>query len=246
MLVDRKRYKELIKEDGNVQLKGGNAVVEIVSSPNIAEGKACNLYVYSNGIYLDISFKEKEYIDIKTLSAVDKYNKTIELRFRGDESLAFKFSTKKTMLKIYDLFDSILKARSNRISLDESIKIKKELVNEQMELEKEIVRQRKLKDKEELKASWEDVKTTWNQCPLKDILEKKTNDIEDDDNDNVARCPKCGSTSLTANKKGFSATKGVIGLAVSPLVGAVVGSTGKNKVIVTCLKCGHQWKAGKK
>ena len=23
-------------------------------------------------------------------------------------------------------------------------------------------------------------------------------------------------------------------------------STGKNKVIVTCLKCGHQWKAGKK
>ena len=242
MLVDRKRYKELIKEDGNVQLKGGNAVVEIVSSPNIAEGKACNLYVYSNGIYLDISFKEKEYIDIKTLSAVDKYNKTIELRFRGDESLAFKFSTKKTMLKIYDLFDSILKARSNRISLEESIKIKKELVNEQKELEKEIVRQRKLKDKEELKASWEDVKTTWNQCPLKDILEKKPNDIED----NVACCPKCGSTSLTANKKGFSVTKGVIGLAVSPLAGAVVGSTGKNKVIVTCLKCGHQWKAGKK
>ena len=65
-------------------------------------------------------------------------------------------------------------------------------------------------------------------------------------NNNVARCPKCGSTSLTANKKGFSATKGVIGLAVSPLAGAVVGSTGKNKVIVTCLKCGHQWKAGKK
>ena len=44
---------------------------------------------------------------------------------------------------------------------------------------------------------------------------------------------------MTANKKGFSATKGVIGLAVSPLAGAVVGSTGKNKVIVTCLKCGY-------
>lgn len=63
---------------------------------------------------------------------------------------------------------------------------------------------------------------------------------------NIARCPKCGSTSITANKKGFSATKGVLGLAVSPLAGAIVGSTGKNKVIVTCLKCGHQWKAGKK
>ncbi|MDU1412606.1 MAG: hypothetical protein E6929_07290 [Clostridium sp.] len=63
---------------------------------------------------------------------------------------------------------------------------------------------------------------------------------------NVARCPKCGSTSLTANKKGFSVTKGVVGLAVSPLAGAVAGGAGRNKVIVTCLKCGHQWKAGKK
>lgn len=63
---------------------------------------------------------------------------------------------------------------------------------------------------------------------------------------NVARCPKCGSTSITANKKGFSATKGVLGLAVSPLAGAIAGGAGRNKVMCTCLKCGHQWKAGKK
>ena len=79
-----------------------------------------------------------------------------------------------------------------------------------------------------------------------DIKEQPSYTMESVQDNNVARCPKCRSTSLTANKKGFSATKGVIGLAVSPLAGAVVGGAGRNKVIVTCLKCGHQWKAGKK
>lgn len=243
MLVDKNKYKELIKEEGNRLLKGGNAIVEIVSGTNITKGKTCNLYVYSNGIYLDASFREKEYIDIETLIAVDKYNKTIELCFKSNESIEFKFTTEKSMLKVYALFDCIIKARSKHISLDESFKIERELVNEQRELEKEIIRQRKLKDREELKTSWEAVKTTWNQCPLKDMSIKKT-DLNEYDN-NVARCPKCGSTSLTANKKGFSATKGVIGLAVSPLAGAIAGSAGRNKVMCTCLKCGHQWKAGK-
>ena len=67
------------------------------------------------------------------------------------------------------------------------------------------------------------------------------------DNDSkVASCPKCRSTSITANKKGFSAVKGVLGLAVSPLAGAIAGGAGRNKVMCTCLKCGYQWKAGKK
>lgn len=63
---------------------------------------------------------------------------------------------------------------------------------------------------------------------------------------NVARCPKCGSTSLTANKKGFSLAKGALGVATLGAYGVVAAGHGKNKVIVTCLKCGHQWKAGKK
>ncbi len=62
---------------------------------------------------------------------------------------------------------------------------------------------------------------------------------------NVARCPKCGSTSITANKKGFSLAKGALGVAAVGAYGAIAAGHGKNKVIVTCLKCGHQWKPGK-
>jgi len=63
----------------------------------------------------------------------------------------------------------------------------------------------------------------------------------------VAYCPKCGSTSLSSNKKGFGIGKALLGASatmVTPLgpLGAVAGNIGAKKVIVTCLNCGHQWK----
>ncbi|ENJ9653541.1 hypothetical protein AB2T14_001149 [Clostridium botulinum] len=58
-------------------------------------------------------------------------------------------------------------------------------------------------------------------------------------NDDVVRCPKCGSTQITANKKGFSVGKAV-------LLGGIGGFIGKNKIEITCLRCGYSWKAGKK
>ncbi|MEW9079818.1 TM2 domain-containing protein [Terrisporobacter glycolicus] len=60
-----------------------------------------------------------------------------------------------------------------------------------------------------------------------------------------ACCPKCGSTSLTANKKGFGLIKGAAGVMVAGPVGVVAAGHGKNKVIVTCLNCGKQFKPGK-
>ncbi len=61
----------------------------------------------------------------------------------------------------------------------------------------------------------------------------------------IACCPKCGSTSLTANKKGFGIGKAVIGASVAGPIGLVAGNVGRQKVIVTCLNCGHQFKPGK-
>lgn len=66
------------------------------------------------------------------------------------------------------------------------------------------------------------------------------------DRDGIAYCPKCLSQSLSANKKGFGVGKAVLGgWAVGPL-GLVAGNLGAKKVRVTCLKCGHQFWAGKK
>lgn len=59
------------------------------------------------------------------------------------------------------------------------------------------------------------------------------------------KCPKCGSTSISANKKGFGVGKAVVGAAVAGSIGLVAGNIGSKKVLITCLNCGHQWRAGK-
>jgi tellurium resistance protein TerD len=57
-------------------------------------------------------------------------------------------------------------------------------------------------------------------------------------------CPRCGSTQITAQKKGFGGGCACCGaLLVGPL-GLLCGLKGANQIIVTCLKCGHQWSRG--
>lgn len=46
-------------------------------------------------------------------------------------------------------------------------------------------------------------------------------------NNNVVKCPKCGSTNITAGQRGYSLLTGFIGS----------GST-----VNRCAKCGHKWK----
>ena len=62
--------------------------------------------------------------------------------------------------------------------------------------------------------------------------------IAENKRNGVACCPKCGSTSLSVNKKGYSFVKGVL---ISPLGGTI----GMNKLKVTCLNCGHTFKPGR-
>ncbi len=54
--------------------------------------------------------------------------------------------------------------------------------------------------------------------------------IAEMDREGTAYCPKCYSTNLSANKRGWKMTTGFIG---------------SGKVIVTCLKCGNKFKPGK-
>jgi hypothetical protein len=57
-------------------------------------------------------------------------------------------------------------------------------------------------------------------------------------------CPKCGSNQLTANKKGFSGKKAVAGAFLTGGIGLLAGTIGSNKVKITCLSCGHEFKPG--
>ena len=61
---------------------------------------------------------------------------------------------------------------------------------------------------------------------------------------NEIRCPKCNSNQLTANKKGFSGKKAVVGGLLTGGIGLLAGTIGSNKVIITCLACGNEFKPG--
>lgn len=62
------------------------------------------------------------------------------------------------------------------------------------------------------------------------------------------RCPRCGSEQITANKRGFNLKRavgvGILTFGVASVPGVAAGLIGRNKVVLTCLKCGKQWKAG--
>lgn len=58
------------------------------------------------------------------------------------------------------------------------------------------------------------------------------------------KCPKCRSEALSADKRGFSLGKAVVGGALTGGVGLLAGFHGAAKVNITCLECGHKWKAG--
>lgn len=59
------------------------------------------------------------------------------------------------------------------------------------------------------------------------------------------KCIKCHSTQLSVNKKGFGLGKATVGAMLLDPVGLIGGTWGSNHLLITCLKCGHQWQPGK-
>ena len=64
--------------------------------------------------------------------------------------------------------------------------------------------------------------------------------------ENQMKCPSCGSTSLSGNKKGYSIIKGAIGAAIFGIWGLPAGNIGAKKIKVTCIKCGYEFEVEKK
>lgn len=55
------------------------------------------------------------------------------------------------------------------------------------------------------------------------------------------KCPKCGSTNLTAHTKGFGLGKAAVGGVLLGPVGLLGGVIGSKKPVFICLKCGNQF-----
>lgn len=86
-------------------------------------------------------------------------------------------------------------------------------------------------------------KLAWYPGKKKDERKAKIAELEES---GQVYCPKCLSTSISANQKGFGFVRGALGANLGLDVGLIAGGIGSKKVICTCLKCGYQWKAGKK
>lgn len=59
-------------------------------------------------------------------------------------------------------------------------------------------------------------------------------------------CPRCGSTQLNAQRKGFGWGKALVGGALTGGIGLLGGFIGSRKILITCLKCGHRFYPGSK
>jgi len=57
-------------------------------------------------------------------------------------------------------------------------------------------------------------------------------------------CPKCQSTQLSTDKKGFSGGNALAGAILTGGVGLLAGTIGSGKIVITCLQCGYKYKAG--
>lgn len=76
------------------------------------------------------------------------------------------------------------------------------------------------------------------------VSESTIPDIPSNQFDDTVKCHNCGSTQLTACKKGFGLVNAGAGAILFGPVGLLAGFVGSGQIIITCLKCGNSWEAG--
>lgn len=91
-----------------------------------------------------------------------------------------------------------------------------------------------------VKAALESLRSTSAQIVERPLSKRER--IKENKKNGVACCPKCGSTSISANRKGFGVGKAAAGAFLAGPYGLVAGGIGSKKVVITCLNCGYQWK----
>ena len=58
---------------------------------------------------------------------------------------------------------------------------------------------------------------------------------------NYVRCPICGSTQLSATKRGYSGCGGILGFLLFGWIGLLLGLPGYSDPRIVCLQCGHEF-----
>jgi len=94
-------------------------------------------------------------------------------------------------------------------------------------------------------STWDNIKSKAKESMDKAgaIADQQKAKKKEMDDQGIPYCPKCLSTSLSAQKKGGSIVKGLVGGAILGPVGLLAGGIGRNKIDMYCMKCGNKFKA---
>ena len=88
------------------------------------------------------------------------------------------------------------------------------------------------------KEKWSEIQKEQNEIRRQKYIAKHASKANE-----VIHCPKCSGTQISAHKKGFGLGKAVVGtVTFGVLAGAGFGMVGKNKIYLSCMHCGNQWK----
>lgn len=217
MIIDKVEFKRLKKE-------GGRLRCIIIVDSNFGSGNLC---VNNDGIFFEQAFKDKHFISFESIKSFDVNGLNIHIVYEEDYKISFVCKKQKHVIELYNEY-----AKYNHFDTLTSEDIK----NEKKEY-KEAKKQRKKELFEKIMASNPEVSQSPQRIPSYIPVKEKS-----------VCCPKCGSTQLTTNKKGYSLGKAIAGgvITLTPIVGVATGLIGKNKIIITCLNCGKQFKPGKR
>ena len=80
--------------------------------------------------------------------------------------------------------------------------------------------------------------------PPQPVREAGVNAAESAVGRNVAKCPRCGSPSVSLAQEGFGGKKAGCGCCLLGPLGLLFGFFGSGKTSAVCMNCGHRWKPG--
>ena len=113
--------------------------------------------------------------------------------------------------------------------------------NEEKIKENEVIQS--IKEEEKRKAKEERAKQK--KIKYENIIQERNNEAERIKNmkkQGIVFCPKCHSTSITAQNKRLSIGRAIVGGVLVGGAGAVLGGLSSKKFKKVCLNCGHRWK----
>ena len=210
--------------------------------------------IYYKALIRKTEFKITEIISVKWTDAKTFEYGSIEITLRKT-IIPYTISfTKKESQLFNELYNLLLERKSlikksaqyqsvNKIETNQAI-TEAQVNKMNIKPTKAEIRANKINDKinkQELKASRLDAKLKKQELKTSKV-DARLKQQELYDINNMARCSRCNSTSLSSHKKGFGIGKAVLGASIFGPFGLMAGNAGAKKVIVTCLKCGKQFR----